>query len=546
MLCELHIENYAIIDKLIINFAEGLNVITGETGAGKSLLVGALKLLLGERGGVDRIGPRRDELIVSARFLSANEKADFDGDKFDEIVIERRITKAGRSYFWINGRPATAEMVKNIGRFLVDIHGQHSHQLLFDPSYHLDILDEFADVYSLRDAVRKKFDVWNDLVGKLNEIENKRDEILRQQRLVKFELEELNAAELEDIDEEKKLEEKLEILESTERILEFAQNLSEKVYEGDGSIVEIAGELRNRAKSLPIMKNLDKVVEYLDTIIAASEEISSISNELARVEYDPELAESIRERLSFLGDLQRKYHKSLSELVQYRKELEKISFESENVDEEIEKLKNEIAETVRELNEKASELSHKRLGAGKKLQSKVRAELKSLGFDNAEFSVKFERIPDDTSPFSLGDEPVKLTARGFERVEFLFSANPGHPVQPLRKIASGGELSRLALAVKVVLPSSNVAGCSLFDEIDAGIGGQTAIKVAERLAKLAESKQVIVISHLHPIARRANHHIALEKIVSKQKTKVLAKILTGKDREDEIIRMMAIEKQEVL
>jgi len=541
MLCELHIENYAIIDKLTINFADGSNVITGETGAGKSLLVGALKLVLGERGGADKISPERNELLVSARFLNNEKKTNLDDENLDEIIIERKINKSGRSYFWMNGRPSNAEMVKEIGKYLVDIHGQHSHQLLFDTNYHLDVLDEFAHTDDLCDTVSKEFEHWNKLVKELYNIRQQRDEILRQQRLVKFELEELNNAEFEDVNEERKLEEQLKIVESAEQILEFAQNLSDTISEREGSIIELAGVLHNKAEQFSNISDFDRVIEYLDTIIAASEELAGISVKLARVEYNPELAENIRVRLSFLGDLQRKYNKDLSELIEYRLQLEKISFDSDNVDNKIAGLENEISKISRNLNKKASELSLKRIEASKKLQDKVRNELLSLGFDNADFSVKFERISDDSSRFYFEDKPVRLTKNGFERAEFLFSANPGHPPQPLRKIASGGELSRLALAIKVVLPSSNIAGCSLFDEIDSGIGGQTAIKVAKRLEKLAQNRQVIVISHLHPIARRANCHIVIEKTVDTRKTKVSAKILSVRERETEIIRMMAIE-----
>ncbi|HDG68454.1 MAG TPA: DNA repair protein RecN, partial [candidate division Zixibacteria bacterium] len=235
MLQELHIERYAIIDRADIQFGEGLNVITGETGAGKSLIVGAIKLVLGERGGSAKITPGAKDMFISARFLpnEAAKKflADFDPE-CEEIIISRRITSAGRSYFWVNGRPATADFVRELGDFLVDIHGQHAHQLLFKPSHHLDLLDEFAGTREIRAQLAEKFREWEKISRQIEDLRARRDEILRQQRLMQFELEELTAADLSDPDEESQLEARLAEIESAEQILEFAGKLSQGAVEG--------------------------------------------------------------------------------------------------------------------------------------------------------------------------------------------------------------------------------------------------------------------------------------------------------------------------
>ncbi|MCD6532419.1 DNA repair protein RecN [bacterium] len=544
MLQELHIERYAIIDRADIQFGDGLNVITGETGAGKSLIVGAVKLVLGERGGSGKIAPGAKDMFISARFLpnEAAKKflADFDPE-CEEIIISRRITAAGRSYFWVNGRPATADFVRELGDFLVDIHGQHAHQLLFKPSHHLDLLDEFAGTREIRAQLAEKFREWEKISREIEDLRARRDEILRQQRLVQFELEELTAADLSDPDEESQLEARLAEIESAEQILEFASKLSQGTVEGEGSIAEIAGILRADAEKLAHIPAVAETLEHFDTILAVCDELGRIAEKLARIEYDPAEAEQIRQRLTLLGELQRKYGKTLAELIQYRDQLAQRNIDDEGIDERIEHLEAQRRALEEKLSEIGGELSRRRQESAEKFASAVEEQLADLALENARFEVHFERTPDLNSPFQLDGKKFALTPAGFERAEFLFSANPGYPPQELRKIASGGELSRLALAIKLVMPTADLVACSVFDEIDAGIGGQTAIRVAEKLAELARGRQVIVISHLPPVARRADVHIKVEKTTRRDKTAISVARLDETAREEELRRMMALE-----
>ena len=544
MLAELHIENFVIIDRLSLKFDSGLCVITGETGAGKSLIVGALQLVLGERGGADKIKSGKDFLKITARFHPSQlarkiiEQAGFDAD---ELIISRRITSNGRSSFWINETPVSAETVRKIGNFLVDLHGQHSHQLLLDKSTHLSLLDDFGELHDISRQVSELFHQYRDTASKLEKLRSQREEIKRKQRLVEFELNELTDAEITSPDEEEILEHELEVVEAAEKMINFGSKLSHIAVEQEGSIVEIVGNLQNEISEFPHTKEISQISQLLETISAAAEEISLLAGKLSAIEYDTEHADKIRERLKLLGDLQRKYGMNLKELIEYREKLKKEHIELGDIDEMEKSTEQQLLKIEKKLQRTAKDLSNRRHRYAKKLSDAVEKELAPLAMKEAKFSVNLELIEDKNSPFELNGKKIKLFEHGFERCEFLLSANPGTAPKELRKIASGGELSRVALALKIALPASNRVGCSFFDEIDAGIGGMTAIKIAECLKKLSKNRQIIVITHLHPIARRANLHIYIEKKIKNDTTSISAKILSEKERKTELKRMMSIE-----
>lgn len=544
MLLEIHIENLAVIESLSLQFGEGLCAITGETGAGKSLIIGALQLILGERGGADRIRANEKEMNISARFAPEKftrnilKKMDINDD---EIIITRRITQNGRGYFWINGKPATAETVRNIGKFLVDLHGQHAHQLLLDQSTHREILDEFGKLNSHAARLGQLFTEYNALLKQLAELRSQREGIMHRQRLVTFELEELSAAGLENPDEEEKLEKELGKLEAAEELINFSNKINEVLLEGDGNVTEIIGALREDAKRFEAIDEIEQALENIDTILAAAEELAIIAAKLENVEYDPVRTDEIRQRLQLLGNLSRKYKKTIIELIEYFDYLKKRNVEDANFDEREAKIENELESLRGELTSISSELSRGRQNASKELASAAEAQLRPLAMDNAKFVVRLDMVEDEDSPFQIDGRRLRLFKTGFERCSFMFSANPGNPPRELSKIVSGGELSRIALALKIILPDSDKVGCAVFDELDSGIGGKTAVRIAKHLKKLAEKRQVIVVTHLHSIARRADHHIYIEKKIEKNQTSVEAMVLNPEQRKDEIERMMALE-----
>ncbi len=544
MLVELQIENFAIIEKLSLHFGNGLCVITGETGAGKSLLIGALKAILGERIEKDFIREGANEATIWARFIPAScavEMLSSLGIAADEIVISRKITDSGRSYFWLNGKPVTAELVKKIGNYLVDLHGQHSHQLLLDHSTHLSILDEFAGLQESTNKLAQMLSQYNSLLKELEKIRSQRDDLFNRKRLLEFEIEELTRANLSDPLEEKNLESELERVESAERLLEFSSKIIQTISEEEGSIVERISILRREANDLEKIGEVSQIIDLLDTISAACDEINIIAGQLGKIEYDPNQAQQIRERLTFLGDLQRKYRKNITELMEYLSKIEQEHVELYEFDETEKQMGKKISQMRDEILVLANAISAKRNEAARKLAISVMDQLNTLGMEGAEFSVRLDKVPDNSSPFIVNGERFHLFKSGFEKCEFFFTANPGIKARELRKIASGGELSRIALALKVALPSADKVGCSVFDEIDVGIGGRTAISIAQRLFELSLGKQVIVVTHLHPIARRAKNHIYIEKTISDGKTIVSAKTLSADEIDAELERMMSIE-----
>ena len=549
MLTELHIENYALIDNLTLKFSEGLCALTGETGAGKSLIIGALKLVLGERGGMGKLRIGANEMSIWARFIPGNDETTILDEKLlrelglttDELILSRRITNSGRSYFWVNGKPATAETVSEIGDFLVDLHGQHTHQLLLNSSTHLAILDRFGGHQILVEEINQLFNQHVTLTRELKQFLMERDAIQKQQRLLEFELVELNRAGIDDPNEESKLENELEKLEWAERLIDFSQMITHMIIESEGNVHEIIAELRKKAEEMPIIDEVKSIRELLDSITAVCDELGITATSLEQIEFDPLRIEDIRKRLEYLGDLERKYKKDLPCLIEYRKTLEIQKLEIINYDKREEDLRMSLTKLIKELNIKAVELSRLREKAAQKLGKTVEKELAPLAMQGAVFLVDLKMKGQEDSDFMLDSKKIHLNRNGFEGCEFLFSANPGSPPMELRKIASGGELSRVALALKVALPESEGVGCAFFDEIDSGIGGRTAIKVAERLEKIAQNKQVIVITHLHPLARRAGSQILIEKEMTTKKTTISARMLTSEERIKEFERMMSIE-----
>ncbi len=544
MLLELNIKNYAVIESLKLEFGDGLCVITGETGAGKSLIVGAISLIIGERGDTRRIRAGAKELIVSARFLP-NEKvkeiASKMGIESDEIIITRKINTSGRSYFWVNGTPFTAEKVQLISKFLIDLHGQHSHQLLLDTQIHLDLLDQFLGTMNLRKSVSELLKNYKSLTKKLDDISQKRDEILRKRRLMEFELNELESAKLHDPNEETILEDELVKIEASESLIELGTNISQLALENGTSIAALTSQLKRQADRLSSIEEVRETIELLDTIIAVTGEMRILVDKLLDVEYDPIRAEEIRTRLSYLGDLQQKYSMNLEKLIEYRDDLKFRVVSEHNIDKEIDALKSEIEKKRTQLESSATQLSEIRKNGTVKLSKAIKAEFDALALKNANFKIKLTTVPDESSPFFIDGQPSKMFPTGFERAEFIIRTNPGMPFEPLRKIASGGELSRIGLAIKVAMPKWSDTSSTIFDEIDSGIGGQTAVSVGEHLEKLSKNRQVIVITHLHQIARSAQNHTLITKRLEDNMTYVDAKTLSSTEQDSELQRMLALE-----
>jgi DNA repair protein RecN (Recombination protein N) len=543
MLLELHIKNLAIIDELTIEFGDGLCAITGETGAGKSLVIGALKLALGERGGGDRIRTGADEMEIWARFSNdeITQRLEALGYSSDELIIARKIYSSGRTSFWVNAKPATADFVREIGRNLVDIHGQHSHQRLLDSSSHIELLDGYAHTGEYVAQVEKLYIEYFGLTKQLDELVATRDEILKRQRLLKYDLDELSAAGLGDPREEETLEKEFVRLESAEALINFSQKLNDSLVEGDENVRTVVSALEKEARKYAGINEIDQVLDLLTTVSAAIDELGILANNIGHFDYNPRRLEKIRERLGVLGDLQRKHRKPIGELIEYVSNLKNEIVDDFDLDEAESELRKKITAKRDQLFEVASVLSAKRNESAPKLSNDVEEYLIPLAMTGAKFVVNLETVADEKSPFVLNDENVKIFKNGFDRCEFLFSGNPDTPPAEMKKVASGGELSRVALALKIALPTAETVDCTVFDEVDAGIGGQTAVSLAEEISKLSQKKQVIVITHLPQIARKANTHISIEKTYDGSSTRVFSTNLHPDEREKELARMISFE-----
>ena len=568
MLQELDIHNYALIDKVKIDFSEGLNILTGETGAGKSIIIGALGLILGERSTVDVIRTGASKALVRAAIDVSNSQqvnellseTDLkDEDDGDILLLSREISKNGRSKCWVNEQTTTISTLREIGDFLIDIHGQHEHQTLFRPEKHLEILDGFG---GLKSHVQKTTDVYNQLRELMTELDHKvrdRDEKLHQKELFEFQLNELDNAKLEE-GEEDKLTRERQILNNAELIFELANRIYEHLYNSDEpslpSAIDMLKSMRvDITKLRQIDSQLDEVESRFENTIYELEDIAGqILDYRDSTEFNPRRITEVESRLDLLYKLKRKYATdSIAGLIAYKDEvkgkLEDISLSSSKIDD----IKIEVQKTIGEAREIALELSQQRQKYAGDLRKLVEKELKSLGMERTIFEIQVTQNEvqsetddsDETLSIKDNDRKLKFGSNGIDSVEFLISPNPGEELRPLTRIASGGEISRLMLAIKTVLATGTAHTSPvtmIFDEIDTGIGGRIAEVVGRKLKELAKFRQVICITHLPQIASLADSHCRVQKEVIGNQTIVEVQKLDYDKRVEEIARMLAGEK----
>jgi DNA repair protein RecN (Recombination protein N) len=533
MLIELRIRDYAVIQDLALELGPGLNALTGETGAGKSIIVGALSLLLGERASSDAVRTGADRAAVEAVFdLSGRDdlKARLDelghAAEDDLLILRREVQAEGRNRAWINGSPATAGTVGDFGRVLVDLHGQHEHQTLLRPDAQRSILDDFAGA---REAAQAVAELHGELAALRSEGEEKaerRRELEARADFLRFQLGEIQEAELA-ADEDRAVDEELKRLEHAEELARDAEAVHQLLYAEEGS----ASERLARAREL--LRNLARFDPGLEELRDRVEEVYHLATEAGRsagdyasgVEVDPGRTEELRGRADLLFRLKRKYGPELADVLATRDRLGAELDELEGAEIVMEELEGAILRTHERLRERARELTGLRSGAAERLSGDVQELLPELGMPGARFQVALEPLEE-------------VGAAGAERVRFLASLNPGFELQALSRIASGGELSRVMLALKSILARVDRVPSLVFDEIDAGIGGGVAGAVARQLGKVAEHHQVFVITHLPQLASRGHVHLRVEKGEREGIAATTVTALTGEDRIREIARML--------
>lgn len=546
MLAELRIRNYALIDDLTVEFSPGLNVLSGETGAGKSIIIGALTLLLGDKPDTDMIRTGTDTAQVEGRFDVDKRLADECSDlgiplaeeASPQLLLRRRAERNGRGAAYANDSGITIAALQKLGDRLVDLHGQHQHQLLLKPEVHLDLLDEYAGLGPERSEFAVRFRAFEQKSAELARLDKELAERRARRDLTEFQLKELSGAqvkpgELEELNRER------DLLQTAERRFTLARQLEELLSEQEGSIIGLLGVA---GKTLSELADLDpNLAERRALLDEARAGADDLWRELVRyresIEFSPERMEEVNSRLFLIEKLERKYGLRADELASLAARLKAELDSIELGDSHREELASELAAIKQDLIARADALSRKRGKARTELEKRLTSEFEALGLGKAQLSVSINRIPDPDGIYARGGERFRMTPTGIDTAEFLFSANPGEELRPLRKVASGGELSRIMLALKSALSQADPVPTLVFDEIDVGIGGRVAESVGKRLARLARTHQVICITHLPQIAKYAERHLLVAKSVRGNRTISSIRTLDAESRVEELARM---------
>lgn len=538
MLQYLHIRGLALLDDVGLDFGSGMNVLTGETGAGKSIIVDALGLVRGARGRSELVREGADHAEVEAQFdldvdaagrltpVLANQ-----GFELEEraVVVGRRLARSGRGRTQLQSRLTTRSVLQEVGSRLVDICSQHEHHSLTDVTQHLDLLDEYAALGERVATYRAEFRAWQQACAELRRIREAASDRLRRADYLRFQIEELEAAE-EDLTRADALRERLTLLRGAHRWASFAAEARYLLYEGDDAMAPRLAGLADTARRGPdSVGSLVEIAEQLEAAQIACEEAARAAEHLsAELEMEPGELDAVEERVHELDRLERKHGCGVDELAQrleqMRRELDELEGAESRL-QEVQAVESEHAERCRKL---ARALRKERSAAARRLAEAVEAELVALHIPNARLAVELRPLPEG-----------ELGPNGMDRAEFMFSANAGEPLAPLNRVASGGELSRVLLAVKGVLATGDRVVTYVFDEVDAGVGGAVAEAIGRRLARTAQSRQVMCITHLPQIAAFADSHFHVEKHTEGGRTVTRVRRLEGDERIEELARMLA-------
>jgi len=549
MLTKLTVKDYALIESLEVDFTPGLNILTGETGAGKSILIGALGLALGERADLDSVRTGAKAAAVEAEFKvkayrpAAELLKELEVEaEADPLIVRREVNAAGKSRAFVNDSPVNLAGLKRLGDSLLDMHGQHQHQSLLYEERHLDYLDAFGHLEPLRGQVSQLFSIYHKTKKQLDDLVHKEQLTREKIDLYQFQLKEITDAGLQ-AGQEEELEKEKFILENTEKLFASANQAYELLYDGEGSIIERLGTLENLFTDLSsIDERQNESRDAVQGSLAQLEETArSLRQYRDKLQFDPERLEEIRDRLDLIRTLKKKYGQKQGTIEAVLEHAQRVKLELESVEhseEIIAKLKAEIENERQKLEKSALELSSKRTEAAKKLSKEVIGQLKDLGMEKAVFKTEVAQTPDTDGLVEVKKQRHKTESWGIDQVRFLISPNPGEDPKPLAKIASGGEISRVMLAIKTILAEADAVPVLVFDEIDAGIGGRVAEAVGHKLKEIGKKRQVLCITHLPQIAALGDSHYVVSKQENKGRTITNVQQLDQKQRVDELARML--------
>ncbi len=549
MLTDLRIRNFVIIEDMTISFDRGLNILTGETGAGKSILIDALSGVLGEKMTTDMIRTGFEKATLEGTFdisglsqikeILEDSGIDFDED---ELILKRELYSSGRGKCFANSSHIPISRLQAISDYLVDIHGQNEHQNIVKIAKHRELLDSFGEHNELVARVRKLHERLSDIKSSLESFQIDQREKLRRIEYNSFAIKEIESANL-DPREEMELKNEANLLANAEKLFN-AINTSAELMNGDSGILEKLTKVEQNLSGVSMYDS--EISNLLETVKEALYPLEDVSIALrdygTNIDFSPERINEIEERRSLIAGLKKKYGDSVEEILDFaekaRRELHAIT----SSEEELDRLKQEYSETVKIVKDAALDLSSKRKAAAEKLEELVMNELSDLGMGGTVFRVSIKREIDPEGEIEADDKRYVLYPHGLDRVEFLLSANEGEDLRQLRKVASGGEMSRIMLALKNVILSADIVETLVFDEVDTGISGKTAEIVGKKLKKLSCDRQVLLITHLPQIAAMSDVHFSVQKGREGERTATVVKQLNRREKIKEVARMLAGEE----
>ena len=558
MLKEIRIRNFAIIESLDLELTPGFNVFTGETGAGKSIILDALSIVLGEKGDNSfvREGTKRASIEAvfdygtrSEEILEILEREDLlPDDGIEELSLSREIRLEGRSTARINGHSVSLSLLQEIGSLLVDIHGQSEHLSLLRPGSHIRLVDQFAGNGELLKEYRSRYRKYTSVLRQLKELHEGEAEALRQQDMLTYQLGEISAAELSE-EEEENLNRERDRMANSERIAKLLQK----------ALLALSGRSEERPGIIDQLDTLDNALDDLtayddtlqplyDAAVTAADQLNEILDKLQRYKstlgFSTRRRNQIEERLSLYFSLKRKYGGSVPAVLEFAENAKKKLALISGAGEQISELEAEKDTLLRELSELAVRLSERRAGAAVRISAGVEKELDELRMQSARFEVQMEKVPSENGLDDGSGRKLNFTDTGFDRIEFLIAPNPGEGLKPLAKVASGGETSRLMLALKNTLAQADTIPTMVFDEIDQGIGGRIGALVGEKLWQLACYHQVICITHLPQLAALYDSHFHVRKQISEDRTRTIVDRLGAEDSLHELASLMGADNEE--
>ncbi|MEF8816355.1 MAG: DNA repair protein RecN [Salinibacter sp.] len=529
MLQSLSVRDYALIEELEMEFGSGLNIITGATGAGKSILIGALRMILGERANTDVVREGTSKAVVegifddadTARIRAVLEKNEIPTGPLPRVILRRRITDRGSRGF-VNDTPATLDVMRAVAGELIDLHGQHEHQSLLHTETHLRLLDSFGGLGGLVESYQAKREQVAELVEEREALAARERELRQQKELYEFQIEEIDAVDPQP-GEEEELRAEQRVLENAEHLYASTKELYERLFESEEALHDQLVVSRNDLQDLARID--DAFEDHVDEIESARIMVSELANFLqdynAHVEFDPERLQEIRERTTEIEKLKRKYGGTLEAVLEHRREIGEKYELAQDFEGNLERLDAQIEDAKADLTDVAQRLSQKRREVATRIEDAILDELGTLGMPNSQFEVRFTRKeePDGWIQPDDADANYRAFRKGVDQVEFFISTNVGVSPMPLAEVASGGEISRIMLALKTILAKSERLPILVFDEIDVGISGNMARRVGESMHDLARYHQIITITHLPQIAALGDRHYKVQKIVEDGTTK---------------------------